>query len=146
MRRIALILMVASAPALGQVNAIQNGNKLYSYMTSSELTLRTYAEGYAAGIADASGGIFAVMGYRFCMPISVTDVRLSDIVRLWLERHPEQRHYAASALVVQALSRSLPLRALNQGLVTHPPRETPCLPASLRPCRPPISPRLRPLA
>jgi hypothetical protein len=110
MRRIFLILMVASVPALGQVNAIQNGNKLYSFMTSPELTLKTYAEGYAAGIADASGGIFAVMGYRFCMPISVTDAQLSDIVRLWLERHPEQRHYAASALVVQALVEAFPCR------------------------------------
>jgi Rap1a immunity proteins len=63
--------------------------------------------GYVAAIADASGQR-GVEGRRTCAPPNVTLQQDVDVVKRYLEMHPEQRQYVAEGLVALALSEAFP--------------------------------------
>lgn len=57
---------------------------------------------------DARGG--AKGADCFSTPSGVRAQQLSDIVSQWLERNPQERHYAAPGLVSAALASAYPCR------------------------------------
>jgi hypothetical protein len=73
-------------------------------LSSRELMQGTGAVGYVAGLADA----FDSVGH--CLPSGVTKGQLADVVLQHLNRVPELRHHAASALVRAALARAFPCK------------------------------------
>lgn len=44
----------------------------------------------------------------YCTPIEVRGSQIQDVVRLYLEAHPEERHRTAPSLIVTALSNGFP--------------------------------------
>jgi hypothetical protein len=61
--------------------------------------------GYIEGAADA------LIGSSFCLPggpSGVTVRQITDVVKLYLHDHPEQRHYDAASLVTTALKEKFP--------------------------------------
>jgi hypothetical protein len=65
--------------------------------------------GFVAGIADAAlGTSHGILGRRACLPEQVTGAQARDVVKQFLEQHPEARHYAAARLVLDALAEALP--------------------------------------
>jgi hypothetical protein len=58
--------------------------------------------GYILGVEDALDGT------AFCLPDGVRSRQVRDIVTLWLQGHPETRHYEAQSLVITALKEKFP--------------------------------------
>jgi Rap1a immunity proteins len=59
--------------------------------------------GYVMGVASA------LEGQSFCLSkTSVQTSQLIDVMKLWLDQHPELRQYSASTLIVKAFSEKFP--------------------------------------
>jgi len=87
-----------------QGKTARDGNRLLDNLTP-------YSKGtgleYVYGVMD-SGSMGPVAGRRFCVPDEVTMLQLGDVVRGWLEKHPEARHLLAASLVATALAEAFP--------------------------------------
>jgi Rap1a immunity proteins len=59
--------------------------------------------GYIWGVAGALEGSPA-----FCLSNGVQQNQVVDVVKRWLDEHPEVRHYSASSLVAKALKEKFP--------------------------------------
>ena len=103
-----LLSMQALAAAF-QAITFENGNKLYSDLTAPNEEQRLFAMGFIIGVADAGGGgEFVVVGWQYCVPTQSTMGQIRDVVRQFLEAHPEKRHMAAAGLVGEALQGAFP--------------------------------------
>jgi hypothetical protein len=49
-----------------------------------------------------------VLGFHACIRDGVTVTQIADVVKLWLQKHPENRDYAAAGLVAAALEEAFP--------------------------------------
>jgi Rap1a immunity proteins len=58
--------------------------------------------GYVMGVASS------LEGSAFCFPAGVEKGQIVDVIKRWLEDHPELRHYAASSLITSALKERFP--------------------------------------
>jgi len=110
-----IFAVVASGAAMAQTPspgpAFENGNDLYRYLTATATPLTLIGIAYIAGVADAgSSGIPMLGGWRFCLQLGITRTQLADVVKVWLEQHPEKRHYAAANLVAQAFEGAFPCK------------------------------------
>jgi hypothetical protein len=68
-----------------------------------------YCMGYVTGVIDAAS--FAeepLRGWDFCLPNGVTTGQTMDVVVLWLEENPSQRHFSAGYTVLRAMTESFP--------------------------------------
>lgn len=83
-----------------------DGNRLYEeyqhYKNGETTYLAGHYMGYVQGVADA------INGELFCIPNSVKNMQLFDIVGKSLEQYPELRHKTKSWLVATALRKSYP--------------------------------------
>jgi hypothetical protein len=81
------------------------GNQLHQYCAAPENTSQNGAcFGYivrVAGALDEKPG-------SYCLPTGVTGRQIEDVVKLYLQNHPEARHYSASYLVSAALKEKFP--------------------------------------
>jgi hypothetical protein len=86
-----------------------NGNLLHEYCSSDKDSFyrRAYCDGYAVGVTELAN---ASSGKAFCIPSEVTQGQVTDIVKRYLNAHPEQRHLDAWVLVLYALRESFPCR------------------------------------
>ncbi len=84
------------------------GNELHAFCQSDSLTRQHACVGYITGIADVLAEGIAVDGWRACISMGVTNTRLTDVVKYWLEQHAEDRHRNAPGLVAKALAESYP--------------------------------------
>jgi hypothetical protein len=67
--------------------------------------------GFVVGIADAMSNVTGVLGRRACIPLpAVPRGQVIDVVKRYLEQHPETRHDSAVSLVAQALSEAFPCK------------------------------------
>ena len=113
-RLVALATAVALAclPASAQeARALYSGNDLWSRCSGKGDLNIGLCGGFVVGITDAmmgSGG--GISGRRACIPLSVLVEQITDVVKRYLEQHPEQRHYSAASLVAQALSETFPCK------------------------------------
>jgi hypothetical protein len=69
-----------------------------------------YCPAYIAGISDAmSANNEGVAGWHVCFrSLNVTVQQLADVVKLWLQNHPEKRDLEAPGLVAEALEEAFP--------------------------------------
>ena len=75
-----------------------DGNKLLTMMNSNDSGDRAMALGYVVGVADA------VRGKEFCPTSSeITAGQIRDVVRLYLERYPQVRHFTGDTITMVAL-------------------------------------------
>jgi hypothetical protein len=99
----------ASADTLPPASFFEDGNEIYRYLTGSNRGEESYAIGFIIGVSDV-GKTQDIADWRFCIPEigSVRQSQIGNVVRNWLEKHPEMRHTAASHLIAQALAESFP--------------------------------------
>ncbi len=89
----------------------QSGNSLLARCTSKNANNRGFCYGYIAGITDVlAGGRNNINGYRACFSRGQTVGQMRDIVVLWLQKNPAQRHYSAGGLVALALEKAFPCK------------------------------------
>jgi hypothetical protein len=98
-------LSISPLHAAEGIFSFMSGNALYEVCMSQNL----YCAGYIVGVADMvltadSRGY----GSRVCVPADSTQVQMVDVVKQFLIRHPEQRHYAAAGTVQVALAEAFP--------------------------------------
>jgi len=111
-RVLALVLALCWAcPLPAQTfGAFFNGEELYSYLTSDDDLQRMGARGYIAGVVDLH--VVMVASYSaarlFCRPGGLTRERTREIVKDYLESHPESRQRFAAEVVARALGEAYP--------------------------------------
>lgn len=99
---------VANAQAGGVV--FTDGNQLHGYCQGASRVPefdRVACLAYARAVADLMA--FQSVGpRRACIPSGVTAGQLSDVVKMWLEKHPADRHMAAIIPVADAYQSAWP--------------------------------------
>ena len=103
-----LCVLAGVAPAAaGEEDAFLSGNNLHWYCTRHALRQRGMCAGYVLGVADVLSG--QKLGpWQACFPSPVTSQQVRDVVKRWLDRYPEKRHFNAKGLVAQALAEAFP--------------------------------------
>jgi hypothetical protein len=86
-----------------------DGNALYEHCQSSIVSLQGVCVGYVMAMADILAE-HEINGFKACVPRSVTIAQATDVVKQFLARYPEQRHFMARGLVAAALSQAFPCR------------------------------------
>jgi hypothetical protein len=94
--------------------AFVSGNELHEWLSGDE-TSRSWGQIYVMGIADAHQAIVNQMPPKarkpyFCLVSGVEDQQLGDVVRQYLQKHPETRHRSAGRLVIGALVAAFPCK------------------------------------
>lgn len=90
---VGLMLVCASAHA-----KYQNGNSLLTELEGTPMD-RTFALGYIIGAADVYND-----GEALCIPLTVTQGQLQDVVFIYLKNSPQIRDMPANFLVFAALN------------------------------------------
>jgi hypothetical protein len=98
--------MIASASSISPlhaawVGAFMNGNALYDACMNRDPN--SFCAGYIEGVADMASQVGLA-----CLPIYSTKLQVTDMVKQYLTKHPEQRHYGASSTVQVALTEAFP--------------------------------------
>jgi hypothetical protein len=105
----AALVLLLNVPAAQAV--LIEGNELYESCEASDFRW-VICMGYVAGVADtletdrAAGGDAP----KVCIPTQGTRGQVIDVVKLYLERNPQERHLAAAVLVTKALVAAFPCR------------------------------------
>lgn len=114
-KKLAVVVAVLFAPVKSAcaetVFAVVNGNELYSRCgTLSSGTAAPFCQGYVLGIIDYVNLIRSVNSkeHSYCAPDNVTLIQSVDIVRQYLEKHPENRNKPATMIVLSSLNAAFP--------------------------------------
>lgn len=103
------LLLIAALVCTSAHAEFKSGNKLLEDMTSSSMN-QMNALGYVTGVADA------LMGITFCMPPTVNAGQVYDMVKLYLENNPANRHNTADRIVNHVLKNVWPCAQRGQNL------------------------------
>lgn len=98
------VVVAVMAVSVGARAAI-DGNKLYRYCRSGS----TYCAGYVTSIAHVMSTGAVVGGFTACTQ-GAANTQMVEVVKRFLERHPEARQNAAGRLVAQALAETFPCK------------------------------------
>jgi hypothetical protein len=104
-------MMVFFAAAALSAPQFETGNRLYANCLGGDSQQR-FCEGFIVAVADelrVAYASFAPKAY-LCIPGDVAVQQLKDVVVLYLERHPEERHLSAASLVSTALVDAFPCK------------------------------------
>lgn len=91
-----------------------DGNGYLDLCGSSEPGLQNGCAGFGAGVVSTLmfwNSISPEQGgpsVKFCVPSAVKTAQAIDVVRAYIERHPETRHYMAGMLGQLALMEAFP--------------------------------------
>lgn len=96
-----LLILAACCVVLASHAEFKDGNKLLEDMNGSQNN-KMNAIGYVTGVADA------LMGITFCGPSTVTAGQLYDMVKLYLEQYPANRHNTADRIINHVLKSAWP--------------------------------------
>ena len=93
-------------------NSFEGGNGLYGVCSTPQLGEQGYCLGYVVGTLDTlfDAQEKGTMPQLVCVPGNVSGNQVRDVVVNYLAGHPEQRHFAASSLVLRALSMAFPCK------------------------------------
>ena len=80
--------------------AFSDGNELHE-ACSREEPFKSFCAGYIIGVFDSFEG-------EHCAPAGVTIIQVHDVVKKYVDGHPEVRHLDATSLVLTALRRAFP--------------------------------------
>jgi hypothetical protein len=88
--------------------AFVSGNRLHEWYEGGDVS-KLRAMAYVLGAADTLTSVQAVQKRCvFIAPPDMTSGQVIDIVRLYLQKHPERRHYGADGIVYEALADAWP--------------------------------------
>ena len=105
MKRIAIL--AAAALALAAHAEFKTGNNLLSDIKGDPMDY-VHGNGYVIGVYDATQHVM------HCPPPGVTAGQVVDMVRLYLEANPQERHRTADVLVLNVLQRAWPCQQRTQ--------------------------------
>ena len=94
---LALTMLASTAEA-----QYQSGNEIYSDLTGRTDAEQMFALGYVIGVVDA------YIQKEVCVPQSVTQGQLAEVVKQFLASRPQIRHQPADILVVIAVKQHWP--------------------------------------
>jgi hypothetical protein len=86
------------------------GNDLWSVCSCKSAVQSGLCMGFVMGIADAMSTGNAILGTMMCLPEHVTGEQAQDVVKQFLEQHPERRHYTATTIAADALKEAFPCK------------------------------------
>ncbi|QIE54961.1 hypothetical protein G5B40_05545 [Pikeienuella piscinae] len=123
---LAFVCSVLLFPTVGITQQI-DGNELYETCTDENPVLAAFCVGYIIGYVEGSPwGAFVVLNrlapkddnavanalarefLGSCPPENASNSQLTDVVKKYLEEHPETRHESARTLIWQAFSEAFP--------------------------------------
>jgi Ssp1 endopeptidase immunity protein Rap1a len=108
---VATAVAFACVPAAAQEGAgFFTGNDLWSHCPDKSAFSSGICLGFVAGIADVMGTGSAILGSKACIPEHGTAAQARDVVKRFLEQHPERRLYFATGLVADALADAFPCK------------------------------------
>jgi hypothetical protein len=89
-----------------------DGNYLHDVCKFTDTGLFQFGDclGFTSAVADVLTGGHIVSGYRACIGTNVSRGQAKDVVKQWLENHPQHRHLAAHRLVAAALAEGFPCK------------------------------------
>jgi hypothetical protein len=96
-----IILLTIPAKASLSAGNYFNGNDIYAFATSEDPVKEALFNGYVSGVMDANTEIL-------CVPVEVTLQQAADIVRKYLEQHPDIRHFAGRGFVILSITEAFP--------------------------------------
>jgi Rap1a immunity proteins len=90
------------------------GNKLWAECTATETARQMFCTAYIIGASDVGGAESIGLPPRLvsCAPHGVANGELVEIVVTYLKRHPEERNGSAASLVLGAISKAYPCKAI----------------------------------
>ena len=99
MKKFLVGLMLFCSAAQAQY---QSGNELYSDLIGRTDVEQMFGLGYVVGVVDA------YIGKEVCVPQTVTQGQLAEVVKQFLGSRPQVRHQPADVLVVLAVMQYWP--------------------------------------
>ncbi len=107
---IVTVLPVANGAKGEEVSRYLSGNDLLQVCRTST----AFCYGYVVGVYDANQAIgwprTVVLAPRPCLSRKVDSSQIGDVVRVWLEKNPAQRHMNAAGLTIMALVEAFPCK------------------------------------
>ena len=105
-----LLISFLSSSSMSSFAGWESGNTLYQKLTSQTLWENAMATGFIAGVFDgyATEQNWDNQAHYICMPDNATKQQLSDTVKKYLEDNPQDRHFNAASIVLNALSLAYP--------------------------------------
>ena len=88
-----------------------SGNELFGQFVHADPMVRRAAMEYVVAVIDSKHyleGAGILPAGVICVPMGVTIGQAGDVVKKYLEDHPERRHYAAASTVFAALTIAFP--------------------------------------
>ena len=90
-----------------------SGNELYEECSATGVdksAKHVACMAYVTGVLDTLGLAQTAGrdGANVCLPGGVTRRQMGDVVKLYLERNPQERHRDAASLAAQALAQAFP--------------------------------------
>ena len=106
---VVLVGVTWSGPAMAY---FVDGNALHKVCQYPNVEFFPYGDclGYTSGVSDVMTGGNIVDGLRACIGTNVSRGQAKDVVKRWLENHPQYRHLPARSLVAAALAEAFPCK------------------------------------
>lgn len=105
---LAVAVLPGSAGAAERVAGVLTGEALLALCDGGDDRCTGYIAGVADGLALAYRYDTRIAGFRACIPLSVADRDIADLVTQFLHKHPEHRPQAAVGVVAHALNDTFP--------------------------------------
>jgi hypothetical protein len=114
---VVVISVCTAAGARAKLGNYVDGNQLYEWcrtIDGPETAMDKSVDvcvGYVAGVNDAAAQLEelgAIKGGVACLPSGVSLAQLATVAAMHVKDHPEKRHLAASALVLEAINLAFP--------------------------------------
>jgi hypothetical protein len=106
---VSLLVSPTTIALAEEFSVLVDGNKLLEYCANPASTIYSECLGYTSAIADAMAvPHLAVLGWYACFREHQTRGQLADVVKLWLQNHPEKRDFGAAGLVAHAFQEAFP--------------------------------------
>jgi hypothetical protein len=88
-----------------------DGNKLHQLCNDETLFSLGVCRGYITGIVDAFDRLAGLPPDKtFCTPENSSTGQLIAVVKAWLEKNPQFRHFSAKSLISTALHEAFPCK------------------------------------
>ena len=117
MKRIIFLVFLLATFPVHAAGAFVTGNELYQQLVdykrspSNNVITAAAGTGFVVGVADSLDEVLhPPTGFKFCTPSTSTKGQVIDVVLLYLENHPQDRHLTASSLVQAALTNAFPCK------------------------------------
>jgi hypothetical protein len=99
-----IIVATAIVASFSAQAEFMTGNKLLSFLNSSDKTEYAVGMGYVAGAWDALSSV------AICAPAEVTVSQVVDMTKFLLDKNPSERHKSADLFVMTAGSEAWPCK------------------------------------